>query len=116
MVADLAVVGHMRTNHEQSVIADPGQHPAAFRFRVHGRMFADDVVGTYFQAGRLALVFEILRRHADGREGIDRRARADCRMSRDDDMGDQSDTVLQHDIGTYGAVRTDDDALPQPGL
>ena len=113
VIAHHAVVGHVGADHEQSAIADPGQHSAALGSRVHGRMFADGVVGAYLQAGGLALVFEILRRHSDRRERVNGRARSDGRPSGDDDVRDQSDAVLQDDIGTHGAVRTDENVLPQ---
>ena len=42
-VTDPAVVGDMGSDHEQPVVADFGEHPAALGAGTHGDVLADDV-------------------------------------------------------------------------
>src|SRR6516225_1372438 len=61
VVADLAVMGDVGADHEQAVIADPGDHSSACGARVHRHVFADRVVATDDKFRFLAPVLEVLR-------------------------------------------------------
>ena len=57
IVADPAIMGHMDADHEQAIVADAGQHAAAFGSRIHGDVFANGIIAADLQNGFFALVF-----------------------------------------------------------
>ena len=86
VVADLAIMRDVRADEDQAVVADPGQQPAAFGARIDGHVLADRAALADLQAARLAVIFLVLRRQADAREGEDLAAFADCGFAADDDV------------------------------
>ena len=86
VVADLAVMRDMRADHEQAIVADPGDHAAALGAGVHRHVLADRVVAADLERRRLALVFQILRLEPDRGERKDSRPLADRRAPVDHDM------------------------------
>src|ERR1700680_1827870 len=78
VVADPAVVGHVRVGHEHAAVADPRFHTAAGGAAVHGDALADDTVGADHEHARLALVVHRLRWGAEGGERPRHGARSDA--------------------------------------
>src|ERR1700691_814048 len=115
VIADDAVMRHMRADHEQTPVAHLGHHAAAAGAGVHGHLFADDVVAADNQARILALVFQILRLMADGGEREDTPAFAHARPSGDDDMREQLDILAQLGLRTHDAIGTDLDRRGDAG-
>ena len=115
-VADGAVVGDVGAHHEQAVIANPRDHPAALGARVHGHVLAHHIVRADDQLGRLAAVFNVLRPMADRGEGIDLGPGPDLGPALDDDMTVQNHVRAQIHMGPDHAVRPDFDPLAEPRL
>jgi hypothetical protein len=63
-------------------------------------MLADLRARADFASSRLAPVFQVLRREANGAERKQNHARADRRVTIDDDVGDQLSAVLNRYVGT----------------
>src|SRR5215217_2089891 len=111
VVADDRVVRNMSAGHDQAIIADLGQHSTAFGPRIDGDRFADGAALADHEARRLAVILEILRPMADGRERIDLRSGTDLGMPIDGHVRNQFDIVMQHDIIADNAERADLDAV-----
>ena len=60
MVADLAVVGDMRTNHKKAAVADPGDHATAFGSGVNCHVFSDRIVAPDDELRSFTTVLEVL--------------------------------------------------------
>ena len=73
---------------------------------VNRREFAEAVIVTDLEVGRLALVFEILTAMADAGVGVESVAVADCRGTVDGDMGIQLALFTDDNAGTDDAVGT----------
>ena len=71
MIAELAVVRHMRAGEEQAVAAHARDMAAALGAAVHGDVLADRGVRPDDQPAFLAAVLHVLRLAADHREGMD---------------------------------------------
>ncbi len=82
VITDLAVVGDMCADHEETVVADPGHEATAVRSGIHGDVFADGVVGADDELGSLAAVLQVLGRKAQGSERKDRATFAQTRCGR----------------------------------
>ena len=67
VVADLAVMRDMRPDHEQAIVADPGDHAAAGGAGVHRHMLADRVVAADVERDVSPSIFQILRSRARSR-------------------------------------------------
>ena len=115
VVPDPAVMGDMRADHEQAVVADAGHPAAAGGAGMHGDLLADDVVGTDLEARVLAAVLHVLRAVADGREREDPGAGADGGQAFDADMADQFDAVAEPDLRADDAERADRDVRTDLG-
>src|SRR6266481_899498 len=61
VVCDLTVMGDMGADHEQAVVADPGDHPTPGRSGVHRHVFADRVAAPDDECRFLTSILEILR-------------------------------------------------------
>ena len=61
-VSDSAIVRDVRLRHQQTIVADFGQTAAARCAAMNGDEFADVISFADFYSGRLARVFQILRR------------------------------------------------------
>ena len=102
-----AIVGHVAADHEEAMAADAGLAMALHGTDVHGRVLADDVVVADDQLGGLVLVLQVLRREAQGREGMHHGLRADRGMAVHHHMRHEVDTLFQHGVGADHAIRTD---------
>ena len=71
MVPDLAIVGDMSVSHHQRVAPDAGNAAALHCPTVDGDELSDLAVVADFETRGLAGVSQVLRRHADRREGED---------------------------------------------
>ena len=69
-VADGAIMRHVHHRHQQAVRPHPGDAGAGDGAAVDGDVLAHHGAVAEFGAGRLAGVFQVLRRHADGAERI----------------------------------------------
>ncbi len=114
-VADMAVVADVRVGEKGAAVADGGRHAAAFGARIEGHALADHAVAADGQRRRLAVIFEILRLVADGRERKDARARADGGAAGDDDVAEQLDAVAERHVGADDAVGADLDPRAELG-
>src|SRR6185437_15108239 len=73
----------------------------------NGHALADGVVVADLGLGWLALILQILRRHADRGEGIDRVPRAQAGVAVHHHVRDEVAFLAENDIGTDGAVGAD---------
>jgi hypothetical protein len=111
VAADLAIMRHVDTRHQQAILA----HDGVARSR-HGAAMDRDVLAhlaarAQRAARRLTFVFEVLRRHADCAERIQHRVRTDHGMPVHDHMADQVGAILDRDIGAHLAPRPDGHAF-----
>jgi hypothetical protein len=86
VVADTAIVRHMRVSKKEAPIADDRLHGPVTGAGMHGDAFAYDAIGADRQGGRLPGVFQILRSVADHGEREDRCAGADAGVACNDDV------------------------------
>ena len=107
VVAQLAVVRHVRVLHEESVRTD---HRRFLHLvgSVHRAVFAKHVVVADAQAGRLVPVFQILRRAADHAAGVKLVARADGGLPGQMNMRPDPTMRPHHHILLDDGVGTDD--------
>jgi hypothetical protein len=107
VVADRAVVSDMGVSHDEVVAADASEASALDGTAIDGDEFANDVVVADFKARGLAVVADILRSEADGREWEELITSPDFRGAIDSDVGDQFAGLAKFDVCTNGAIRTD---------
>ena len=107
VVADLAVMRHMRVGEEGAFVADDCLQAAGLGAGVHGDALADQAVVADGEDGTLTVIFEILRLVADGGEGEDAAARANRRAPGDDSVRDQFDALAQSNLRADMAKRPD---------
>ena len=67
VVADPNIVRHVRVSHQQIVIADGRRHATALSAAMDRHEFANLIAIADPRFGPLAVIFQILRRDADGR-------------------------------------------------
>lgn len=101
VIANLAVVSNVYVVHEQDIVADPRNHPAALGATMDRSKFADFVVVTDLQSRRLAPVLEILRVSPNRRELEDSVARPDRGVALDYDIWSD------HSLGADSNLRAD---------
>src|ERR1700730_14100184 len=111
MVADLAIVGDMRTNHKKAAVADPGDHTAAFGSRVNCHIFADRVVAPNDELRSFTAVLEVLRLEPDRGEWKQPRTLTDRRPAVDHDVGAARDPRAERDILADDAIGADYDGF-----
>src|ERR1700730_7169347 len=107
MVADLAVVGDMRTNHKKAAVADPGDHAAAFGSGIDCHVFADRVVAPHYQLRSFTAVLEVLRLEPDRGEWKQPRTLTDRRPPVDHNVGAEHDPRAERDILADDAIGAD---------
>src|SRR5258707_12094786 len=122
LVAEIAVVSDVRIRHQQIVVADAGHPLVVGGAAIHRDGFAKYVAVADFEARRLALVFLVLRRVAQGselkylivsadpRRTVDHRVRSDPGAGADDhvrtDDREWTDLHVRRDL----SLRRDDPA------
>src|ERR1043166_7365884 len=107
MIAHLAIMRHMRANHQQAGIAHARDHPAAFGAGIDGDMLADGAIFPDFKPRSLTLIFQILRRCTDRSEGIDFGIVANRCAAIDHHMAMQLHALAELHLGADHAIRAD---------
>ena len=106
VVADGAVVTDMGVGHDQAMAAHPGGATTPSGAAGDGHTLADGVVIADFEAGRFALVLEILGRYAQAGKGVHAVSGAQAGFAVEHHMGNQFTVLAQLDIRTNGAIGT----------
>src|SRR5918993_139766 len=114
-VADAAVVRDVRLGHDEAVVADGGEHPAALRAAVDGDELAYLAATADARLRRLAPVLQVLRREADGDEGEDVRVVADLGAPLDDAVRVEPHALAEPHLFADDRVRADHTAAPDLG-
>lgn len=107
VVAEAAVMRHVRIGQEQVVVADNGCAAMLHRTRIHGHAFADGTVFANHQFRIQGAVVHTLRIAADDGTRKDLRALADARMADDRDVTQNFDVIRKNDIRPDVAERAD---------
>lgn len=115
VIAQRAIVRHVRHRHDHAIRSNRGHALAGRGAAMNGAMLSYLGSRADLATCRFALVFKILRRHADRAKGKQFCIRPDPRMSIDRDVGDEFDPILQHDVGANGAEWPDGYADAQLG-
>jgi hypothetical protein len=102
LVAHEAIMGDVRSNHEQAARAYGGDAPPAGRAAMYRDVFAKGAIGPDLDAGLFAVVAGVLRLAADGRKSPNRRPWSYGRGAADDGVG-----IDRHPVAKNG-VATDD--------
>ena len=113
VVAHHAVVGHVAGHHEQAIVAHPCHAAAGHGAGIHGHVLANGVAGADDQAGRLALVGQVLGRATQACKRMDVAAFADLGSALDVDVGGQAHVVGQAHVRADDAVGADLDTVAQ---
>src|SRR5215469_4726357 len=98
MVADLAIMRDMGTDHKQAAVADPSDHPSAFGPGVHRHIFTDRIIAADDELRPFAAIFEILRFEPNGGERRQACTLADRGAAVDDDVRAEGDSRAESDI------------------
>src|SRR5579872_1461369 len=106
MVANHAIVPDVRVGHDEDVAANLGEPSALHCSPVDGHVLADLVMVTNFQTGRLAVIGDILRRHANRTERKEGIVRTNFGRPLNRDVREQAAVLAEVYIGAHHAVRT----------
>ena len=98
LIADLAVVRDVASDHEKAAFADAGHPAAVFRTGIHCRPFTDIATRPDNQPRGTAAVMHRLRRRPQRSERVNDRAFADCGGAGDMNLGDEANAVAKLDI------------------
>jgi hypothetical protein len=115
VIANVAIMRDMGTNHKDATFADPCNPAAGFGADIHGNAFAYLAARADNELGRLAAIVDRLWRRAERRKRIDDGPFADRRYAGDVNLPDEADAVFQLDVGTDYTIRADLDAVPNAG-
>src|SRR5690606_23771525 len=107
MVTDDRVMTDMGACEKGTMIANARQHTAAACAGVHGDMFADQIVRANVETAWLTLVFQVLRRMADGRKREYLGPCTNARVPFHNRMGMENDTLTERDIAAHNAIGAD---------
>ena len=107
VVADLTVMGDVRSHHQQAVRADTRDKTTSRGAGIDGHVLADDGVRSDVEAALLAVIFLVLRDVTDGGEGKHLAGVADRRPAGDRDMRMQHDAVAELHLRSDNAERPD---------
>src|SRR5579885_2875728 len=103
MVADDHVMRHMNIRHQQIVVADAGDQAASFRATVNRHELADSVAVSNARLRSLAFIFQILRRDAYCRVGVEQVVLPEARALANLDA--RADDAKWPDFGRFGDSR-----------
>ena len=106
IIAHRAVVADVRTDHEKATIANLRHTIRVLGADVHRDTFPNFAMGADCEACRPATILDRLRWSSKGRKRINDRARADRRMARDVNMGNQATAFTDRDVRAYNAIGT----------
>ena len=115
VIANVAIMRDMGTNHKDATCTDPCNPAAGFGADIHGNAFAYLAACADNELGRLAAIVDRLWRRAERRKRIDDGPFADRRYARDVNLPDKAHAVFQLDVGTDYTIRADFDAVPKAG-
>src|SRR5690242_970630 len=107
MVADLAIMGDVGTNHEEAAVADPGDHAPARGPGVHRHVFSDPIVAPDDELRFFAAILEILRLESNRGERKQTRTLPDRRPPIDDDVRAERDPGAERNIFANDAIGSD---------
>src|SRR5258708_3826356 len=116
VISDLHIVRNVGVGHQEIVIADSGDQPAAFRAAMNGDELSNLVAVSNACLGTFALIFQILRRDTHRCVWIEDVIFADNGYAFHIDMRHQSRTLADFDIRSDDAVGSDFSALRDAGL
>ena len=105
-IRQAAIMRYMRHRHDQAIRADARDPIATDTAAMDGGVFADECTRADLTARWFILVFQILRRHADGGEGKYLHACTKARMPIHNHMRNQFNAIFQHHIRADDAART----------
>ena len=110
-IAELAVVSHVRSGH-QEVMATQAGHPIfLLRPSVDCHAFTNNIVVTDLNPSRRAMIRHVLRITADDDEGANHVVFTNCGDSHDADLRNQLGSPADLDVGADHAVGTDLDSI-----
>ena len=112
VVANVAIMRDVGTDHEEATFADPCNPAADFGADIHGNAFAYLAACSDNELGRFAAIVDRLWRRAERRKRIDDGPFADRRYAGDVNLPDEAHAVFQLDVGTDHTIRADLDAVP----
>ena len=112
VIANVAIMRDMGTDHKDATFADPCNPAAGFGADIHGNAFAYLAACADNELGRLAAIVDRLWRRAERRKRIDDGPFADRRYAGDVNLPDEAHAVFQLDVGTDYTIRADLDAVP----
>ncbi len=115
VIAHGAVMRDMGHRHQQAVGAHPGDPLAGHRAAMDRAVLAHLGARADLAARRLAGIFQVLRREADGAERIQHHVRADPRVPVHDHMRHQLDAVIDRHVRADRAEGPDPDPHTQLG-
>jgi hypothetical protein len=100
VIANIAVMPDVGTDHKEATFADPCDPSAGFSAYIHGNAFAYLAVCADSKSGRLAAIVNRLRRRAERGEWINDGPLADRRCAGDVNLPDEADAIFQLNVGT----------------
>ena len=106
-VADQTVVGHVRLGHDQTIVTNLRQHPAAGSAAMDRDKLANLVARAETGFRRFVFVFQILLGKANRNKRKDVCAFTNPRVAVDNAMRLKTDIVCEHYVVTNNAVRSD---------
>ena len=113
IVTNLAVMRDVATDHKQTAMTNPRYASAASGSRMHGDVFADDVVIPDHQHRWLTRVLLVLWRGAQTGKGIHLAPRAQTGLTLHNNMRMQHTTITQHHAPADVTERANGDITPQ---
>src|SRR6478672_7218406 len=111
VIANVAIMRDMGTNHKDATFADPCNPAAGSGADIHGNAFAYLAACADNELGRFAAIVDRLGRRAERRKRIDDGPFADHRCAGDVNLPDEAHAVSQLYVGTDDTIRADLDAV-----
>src|SRR5580658_5573585 len=103
VAAHLAVVPYVHVTHQQVARANASYTSAAHSSAANGYAFANRILFADYRLSWLALIFQVLRRHADRRERINHVPRSHSGAPVEHNMRDEPALLAQHHVRADGA-------------
>ena len=107
VVSDPAIVAHVRSDHQETTIADRGDAAAVFGACVDRHGFTDLALRSNDEAGGRAAVLHRLRCRPERSERINDRAGSDAGMASEMNVSYQACPGSEGDVRSDDAIRTD---------
>ena len=100
VIANVAIMRDVGTNHKDTIFADPCNPAAGFGADIHGNAFAYLAACADNELGRLAAITDRLWWRAERPKRMDNGPFADRRRAGDTNLPDEAHAVFQLDVGT----------------